>query len=62
MPPSFHVGNKYADVLTVKAGQTLRLEIPYRAVPPPEVSWTFNENPLEGDKRTKVCDLKQNTQ
>ncbi|XP_014667689.1 PREDICTED: twitchin-like isoform X2 [Priapulus caudatus] len=52
--PELKIGDKYKDGLTVKAGQPIKLEIPYRAIPAPEVTWLFNGKPIKDHKKTNV--------
>lgn len=57
--PEFKHGDKYKKGITVMAGDTIKLEIPYRAIPAPDVSWTASGKPLKEEKRTKVINMSQ---
>ncbi|CAD6198887.1 unnamed protein product, partial [Caenorhabditis auriculariae] len=41
--------------IKVKAGQDFQLNIPVSGEPPPEITWTFEGQPLESDDRMKIA-------
>lgn len=45
---------KYMGVLTIRAGETLYIEIPYSGKPDPEVDWFHRGNPIKPDHRTTI--------
>lgn len=42
-----------ADTLTLKAGSSTALEIPFSANPQPKVTWTYNDGQFPDKKRMK---------
>ncbi|XP_014667690.1 PREDICTED: titin-like [Priapulus caudatus] len=59
--PSLRIGDKYNDGIKVKAGQPVKLDIPFRSNPPAEVTWEFNGQPLEEGGKIKVDTTKNNS-
>jgi hypothetical protein len=53
-PPKFSLQAKYKDLITIKRGQPLLLEVTYSGHPEPRLSWTANDEPLRNDSRTKI--------
>lgn len=55
VPPKFGQ-HSYKDKITVKAGSSLALELPFTASPMPEVTWTFQGRTSAPDaRRFQVC-------
>ena len=50
-PPKF--GGDIKDTLTLNAGSSHVLELPFSANPMPKVTWTYNDNSLPDAKRFK---------
>ena len=51
VPPKF--GGDISDTLTLNAGASHVLELPFSANPMPKVTWTFNDSSLPDAKRFK---------
>ncbi|KAJ1363943.1 Twitchin [Parelaphostrongylus tenuis] len=40
--------------IKVRAGQEIHLNVPVSGEPPPEITWTFDGNPMESDDRVRI--------
>lgn len=40
--------------MAVKVGDDLKISVPFTGMPPPEVTWTFEDKPLANNDRVKV--------
>lgn len=47
--------------LVVKAGTILHTVIDFAGEPPPEVTWTVNDEPLKADKRSTITSVGYHT-
>ncbi len=56
--PRIFLENDFKDNITIKRGQRLELEVSYRGFPEPKLSWSFSDEPLRADSRTKIENYK----
>jgi len=49
--PEFHYDDKYRHPITLKAGSTLTIEVPFSASPQPKVTWRFNGEPVRESRK-----------
>jgi hypothetical protein len=52
-PPAIMIDKKFQDKLTIKAGSSAIVEVPFTGSPMPQVTWTYNDKDLPDYKRTK---------
>lgn len=52
VPP--HIDRNALTEIKVRAGQEIHLNVAVFGEPPAEISWTFNDSPLESDERVRI--------
>ena len=54
MKPKFNLDARFEKVMTIRAGHTFRIDIPYKATPTPTVSWTRNGDTVQKSHRVTI--------
>ena len=56
--PRIFLDNDFKDNIVIKRGQTLEMEVNYRGYPEPKLNWSFDDEPLRPDNRTRIENFK----
>lgn len=56
-----HIDRSAIEEIKVRAGTEFQLNIPVSGEPPPEVTWTFNDAPVESTDRMKIDNIDYRT-
>ena len=52
--PKFHLDARFQRTMTIRAGTTFHIDIPFKATPTPTVTWTCNNKTVTRSYRTSI--------